>query len=256
MAVGIVCAVTLLIAVNAFSVVGAGERGIIFSQISGIKDMTLGEGIHFKTPFIDDLITMDIRVQKVETRAPAASKDLQNISSTIAVNFHIDPDRAHKVYQQIGTNFKDRVIDPAVLESVKAITAGFTAEELIARRGEVKELTQASLTKRLAKFNIFVDELSIVDFSFSDEFNKAIEAKQTAEQRALEAKRDLDRIIIEAEQRITQARAEAEAQRLQRETITPILLQLRAIEKWNGVMPQMTGGAMPFIDVKTLGGIK
>jgi len=254
MAMGIVGAMILLISINAFSVVGAGERGIIFSQISGIKDITLGEGIHFKVPFVEELITMDIRVQKAETRAPAASKDLQNISSTIAVNFHIDPDRAHRVYQQIGTNFKDRVIDPAVLESVKAITAGFTAEELIARRGEVKDLTQASLSERLAKFNIFVDELSIIDFSFSDEFNRAIEAKQTAEQRALEAKRDLDRIKIEAEQRVTQARAESDAQRLQRETITPILIQLRAIEKWNGVLPQVTSGATPFIDVKALGG--
>ena len=244
----------LLLLMNCFSVVGAGERGIIFSQFHGVRDITLGEGIHFKIPFIEEVVRMDVRVQKTQTSAPSASKDLQNISSEIAVNFHVDPDRAHKVYQEIGLNFKDRVIDPAVQESVKAVTARYTAEELIAKRPEVKDMTQASLATRLAKFNIFVDELSIVDFSFSEEFNKAIEAKQTAEQRALEAKRDLDRIRIEAEQRVTQARAESEAQSLQRETISPILLQLRAIEKWNGVMPQVTGGgAMPFLDVQSLG---
>ena len=253
LATGMIGAVLLLVVVNAFGVVGAGERGIIFSQISGIKNITLGEGLHFKMPFIEELITMDTRVQKAQTEASAASKDLQNVSSVIAVNFHIDPGSAHKVYQEIGTGYKDRVIDPAVLESVKAVTAGFTAEELIARRKEVKELTQANLTERLVKFNILVDELSIVDFSFSAEFNRAIEAKQTAEQRALEAKRDLDRIRIEAEQRVTQARAESEAQSLQKETITPILLQLRAIEKWNGVLPQVTGGSTPFIDIKSLG---
>jgi hypothetical protein len=103
-------------------------------------------------------------------------------------------------------------------------------------------------------FNIVVDEFNIVDFSFSEEFNKAIEAKQTAEQNALKAKRDLERVKIEAEQMVTRAKAEADAQRLQRETITPILLQLRAIEKWNGVLPQVTGGAMPFIDAKSMMG--
>jgi regulator of protease activity HflC (stomatin/prohibitin superfamily) len=253
---GAIGIVVLLLVMNSFSVVGAGERGVVFSQISGIRDITLREGLHFKIPFVEEIITMDVRVQKSQTDSPSASKDLQNISSVIAVNFHVDPDRAHKVYQEIGTNFKDRVIDPAVQESVKAVTAGFTAEELIAKRAEVKDKTQASLTARLVKFNILVDELSIVDFSFSSEFNKAIEAKQTAEQRALEAKRDLDRIKIEAEQRVTQARAESEAQSLQRETISPILLQLRAIEKWNGVMPQVTGGAMPFLDVKSLSAAK
>ena len=132
------------------------------------------------------------------------------------------------------------------------MTAHFTAEELITRRGEVKDAIKTNLTDRLGQFNIIVDEFSIVDFSFSEEFNRAIEAKQTAEQSALKAKRDLDRIKIEAEQRVTQARAEADGQRLQRETLTPILLQLRAIEKWDGKLPQVSGGATPFIDLNSL----
>jgi regulator of protease activity HflC (stomatin/prohibitin superfamily) len=156
------------------------------------------------------------------------------------------------IYQEIGLFFKERIIDPAVQEAVKAVTAQFTAEELITRRSEVKEQIRESLAKRLLVFNIIVDDFNIVDFSFSREFNAAIEAKQTAEQQALKAKRDLDRIKIEAEQKVTQARAEAEAQRLQRETITPTILQLRAIEKWDGKFPQVIGGAMPFIDLGSL----
>jgi regulator of protease activity HflC (stomatin/prohibitin superfamily) len=246
---GGVALLLLILAVSSFSVVGAGERGVIFSQITGVKDIQLGEGLHFKIPFIEDIITVDVKVQKSQTDASAASKDLQNISSTIAVNFHVDPSRAHKVYQEIGFSYKERVIDPAVQESVKGVTAHFTAEELITRRAEVKDEVKADLSARLLKFNILIDEFSIIDFQFSPEFNAAIESKQGAEQSALKAKRDLERIKIEAEQRVTQARAEADAQHLQRETLTPILLQLRAIEKWDGKLPSVSGGALPFIDV-------
>lgn len=254
--IGTVAAIGLVVIVlsSSFQVIGAGERGVMFSKLSGVQDVQLGEGLHFKIPLVEEIIPIDVKVQKSQTDARAASKDLQNVSSTIAVNFHIDPSRAQKVYQEIGLNFKERVIDPAVQEAVKSVTAHFTAEELITRRPEVKDAIKASLAERLKQFNILVDEFSIVHFDFSNEFNAAIEAKQTAEQSALKAKRDLDRIKIEAEQRITQAKAEAEAQRLQRETMTPIMLQLRAIDKWDGKLPQVSGGATPFIDISTLKG--
>ena len=156
------------------------------------------------------------------------------------------------MYQQTRGAYKSRIIDPAVQESVKAVTAQFTAEELITRRAEVSTQIKETLSERLRVHNILVDEFNIIDFSFSKVFNDAIEAKQTAEQSALKAQRDLDRIKIEAEQKITSARAEAEGQRLQRETITPTLLQLRAIEKWDGHLPQVTSGGTPFIDLKNL----
>ena len=247
-ATGVAAFLFLMLAVSSFKVVGAGKRGVVFSQLSGVKDILLGEGLHFKLPFLEEIIPIDVQVQKSQTEANAASRDLQNISSMIAVNFHIDPSRAHKVYQEIGFAYKERVIDPAVQEAVKGVTAHFTAEELITRRAEVKDEVKADLAARLVKFNILIDEFSIIDFQFSPEFNAAIEAKQGAEQSALKAKRDLDRIKIEAEQRVTQARAESEAQNLQRETLTPILLQLRAIEKWDGKLPSVSGGALPFID--------
>lgn len=251
---GIVFLFLLVLLFSSFQVIGAGERGVVFSKLSGVKNVQLGEGLHFKIPFVEEIISIDVKVQKSQTDARAASKDLQNVSSTIAVNFHIDPAAAQKVYQEIGLSFKERVIDPAVQEGVKSVTAHFTAEELITRRAEVKDAIKANLSERLMKFNIIVDEFSIVNFDFSHEFNVAIEAKQTAEQSALKAKRDLDRIKIEAEQRVTQARAEADGQRLQRETLTPILLQLRAIEKWDGKLPQVSGGATPFIDINSFKG--
>lgn len=249
---GLFALLLLIVLFSSFQVVGAGERGVVFSKLSGIKNVQLGEGLHFKMPFVEEIIPIDVKVQKSQTDARAASKDLQNVSSTIAINFHIDPSRAQKIYQEIGLSYKERVVDPAVQEAVKSATAHFTAEELITRRAEVKDAIKQSLSERLLKFNILVDEFSIINFEFSHEFNTAIEAKQSAEQSALKAKRDLDRIKIEAEQRITQASAEAEGQRLQRETLTPILLQLRAIEKWDGKLPQVAGGATPFIDLNSL----
>lgn len=242
----------LIILGSSFRTIGPGERGVVFSQFGGVKDVILDEGLRFKIPFVEDIIKIDVRIQKSQTDASAASKDLQIISSTIAVNYHMDPTKANKVFQEIGLAFKERVIDPSVQEAVKAVTAQFTAEELITRRSEVKEQIKESLAKRVLAFNILVDDFNIVDFSFSQQFNAAIEAKQTAEQQALKAKRDLDRIKIEAEQKITQAKAEAESQRLQKETISPIILQLRAIEKWDGHFPQVVGQAMPFIDVGIL----
>ena len=254
---GVLLLLVIGLAILSFKVIGAGERGVVFNTLAGgVQPRVLREGLQFKIPFVEDIIPVDVRVQKSETDASAASKDLQIVRSRIALNFHVDPGKANVVYQNIGVEFKSRMIDPQVQESVKAVTAQYTAEELITRRSQVRDDIKAALTSRLLGFNIVVDEFNIVDFSFSEEFNKAIEAKQTAEQNALKAKRDLERIKIEAEQTVTRARAEADAQRLQRETITPILLQLRAIEKWNGVLPQVTGGAMPFIDAKTFMGGK
>jgi prohibitin 2 len=199
---------------------------------------------------------MDVKIQKAITNATASSADLQEVTSEVALNYHVIADKANIVYQSIGLQYKERIIDPAVQEVVKAITAKYTAEELITKRPAVSEAMKADLTARLMMNNIAVDAFSITGFSFSKIFMEAIESKQTAEQLALKSKRDLDRIKIEAEQKITSAQAEAESLRLQRANISIDLLELRkieatmkAIEKWNGILPQVTGDAMPFIDV-------
>lgn len=249
-----VLVVLFLIYQFAFTTVGAGERGVVFSKFGGVRDVALGEGLHFRIPLIEEIIPVDVKVQKSQTRAEASSRDLQTVNSVFAVNYHVDPAQVNVVYQQVGVDFKDRVIDPAVQEAVKAVTAQYSAEQLITERPQVRNDIKDILKDRLATFHILLDEFSIVSFDFSREFNAAIEAKQTAEQNALKARRDLERIKVEAEQQITRAKAEAEAQRVQAQTITPIILKLRAIEKWNGVLPQVMGGdgAVPFVDISNL----
>jgi len=244
--------VVLLVLINSFETIGAGERGVVFSKFGGVEPVVLGEGLRFKIPFVQDIIPMDVKIQKSETRADASSRDLQMVSSTIALNYHVNPDAANKIYQDVGLGYKERIIDPAVQESVKAAMANFTAEELITRRPEVSSQIKSALAAILSGFNIVVDEFSITELTFSDIFIQSIEAKQVAEQSAQKATNDLTRIKVEAEQTIASAKAEAESQRLQSQTITPNILQLRAIEKWDGHLPQVTSGATPFIDLKRM----
>lgn len=239
--------------------VGAGERGIVLN-FGAVQDEVLNEGIHFRMPIMQQIILMDIKIHKVVTDAASASSDLQDVALSVALNYHVIPDKANMVYQTIGIEFKERMIDPAIQEVMKAVSARYTAEELITKRPAVSAEMQESLTTRLLLSNISVDAFSIVSFSFSKIFTDAIEAKQTAEQNALKAERDLDRIKVEAQQTIAAATAEAEALRLQKMNISPDLIELRkieanlkAIEKWNGILPQVTGaGAVPFIGVSDL----
>lgn len=250
--------IILLLFLNPLVIIGAGERGVVLN-FGAVQDTVLNEGLHFRVPIMQQIVKIDVRVHKSQTDAAAASKDLQDTHSTIAVNYHILPEKANWVYQNIGTQYKERIIDPAVQEVVKAVTAKYTAVMLITQREMVRYEIRNLLKERLIAYKIVVDDFSIVNFKFSQQFAQAIEAKQTAEQLALKAQRDLERIKIEAEQKITQARAEAEALRLQKENVTPQLVKLRqieaslkAIEKWNGTLPRVTTGAIPFIDVKSL----
>ncbi|MFH1448843.1 MAG: prohibitin family protein [bacterium] len=237
-----------------WAMVGPGERGIVLNFGAVGKDV-LGEGLHFRIPIMQKVVLMDVKVQKTGTDAASASADLQDVSSAVALNYHIIPDKANIVYQTLGVEFKERIIDPAIQEVMKAVSAKYSAEELITKRAAVSDSIREALAERLLEYNIAVDAFSIVSFSFSKIFTEAIESKQTAEQLALKAKRDLDRIKIEAEQKVTAATAEAESLRLQKVSITPDLIELRkieanlkAIDKWNGILPQVTGGgAVPFI---------
>ncbi|MBF0542372.1 MAG: prohibitin family protein [Nitrospirae bacterium] len=258
-AIIVLVVVVLIISFNPFVQVGAGERGVVL-KFGAVENLVLDEGLHFIIPFMERVIKMNVQIQKDLTEGAASSKDLQEVSATVALNYHIQPDKAHLIYQDIGVYFKERVIDPAIQEILKAVTARYTAEELITKRPEVSEAMKLGLKERLTKHNILIDDLSIVNFSFSKIFMEAIESKQTAEQLALKASRDLDRIKIEAEQKLTTARAEAEALRLQKQNLSEDLIKLRqveatitAINKWNGILPTVTSGAMPFIDVKSLG---
>lgn len=249
----------LVVLCGLFYSVPAGHRGVLLTFGKPSMDVK-EEGLHIKIPMVQKKELLEVRTQKLESTADSASKDLQDVQTTIALNYHARDYQVPMLYQQIGHNYRERIINPAIEESVKAITAKFVAEELITRRAEVREEIKKLLTKKLDKYYIEVDDFNIVNFQFSEEFDKAIEAKVTAEQLKLKAERDLERIKIEKEQAITQAQAQAEALRLQKQEVTEELVRLReiemmmaAIEKWDGVMPQATSG-MPFIDVSPKGG--
>lgn len=250
-----------LIVLNPFVKIDAGERGVLLNFGAVQKDV-LGEGLHLLIPVMQRVVKMDVKIQKSETRSEAASKDLQDIKSVIALNYHIVPDKANWVYQNIGVAFKERVIDPTVQEAVKAVTAKYTALQLIGERETVSTAIKDALSEKLADYNLYVDGFSVIDFSFSKKFTDAIEAKQEAEQLALKAQRDLERVKIEAEQKVAQAKAEAESLRLQKGQITAEMIELRKIEamreaisKWNGTVPNVLlsgGGAAPLLSLDSL----
>lgn len=251
-------ALILVLTLNPFVVIGAGERGVVMN-FGAVQKEILNEGLHIRMPIMQKVVIMNVQVQKGEGQGDAASKDLQQVTTNVAINYHLDPLKVAHIYQSIGTfnQVGERIILPAVSESVKAATAQYTAEELISKRQEVREKIRQVLLVRLAVYGVIVDDFSIVNFAFSREFSNAIESKTTAEQLKLKAERDLERIRIEADQKILQAQAEAESLRLQKENVTENLIKLRqiemqqrAIEKWDGKLPQVTGAATPFIDLR------
>ena len=248
-----------LSALNPITVISAGERGVK-ATFGKTDDMVYGPGIHFKVPMAQTMHLMDVRIQKGEGEGDAASRDLQSVHTRIAINYHLDPVRVVDVFRNIGPSTEmaaDRIIIPAAQEAVKAITAKFTAEELITRRTEVRDAISALLREKMQRHGLLLDEFAIVNFAFSRSFAEAIEAKVKAEQEKLKAERDLQRIEVEAKQKVASARAEADALALQRQQITTDLLALRRIEnerdairKWDGKMPSVTGGSVPFINVE------
>lgn len=252
----IALAVVIIYMLNPFVTVPAGHRGVVLN-FGAVSDKILGEGLHMRIPIMQSIIKMDVQLQKSNTQADAATRDLQNTKFAIVINYHVSPDKVNWVYQKIGAHYEDRIIDPNVEEAVKAISAKYTAEQLITKRQSVSEEIMTTLKAKLIDYNIIVDNFSIVDFEFSAKFAEAIEQKQAAEQMALKAERDLTRITTEAKQKVEGARAEAMSLRLKRMEVTPQLLELKkieaemkAIEKWDGKLPTYTGGgAMPFLNL-------
>jgi regulator of protease activity HflC (stomatin/prohibitin superfamily) len=224
---------SLILLFGAFGTIGAGERGVLL-QFGAVKDKIFDEGLYVKIPLIQKVVKMDVKIQKDEIPASASSKDLQIVTSRIALNYHLDPEAVNKIWQEVGKNYNSRIIAPSIQEAVKAVTAKFTVEELITKREVVKEQIKANLAERLFERNILVDEFNIIDFSFSPAFNDAIKAKVTAEQLKLKAERDLERIKIEAEQRIAEAEGKARAILIEAQALraNPQVVELRWIERW------------------------
>jgi len=251
----------LSVALGAVVTVPAGSQGVLMTW--GKPVATLDSGLHFIMPIAQSVILMDTRVQRIDTVASAASHDLQDVNTTIAVNYHIDQYYTMDIFTTIGSNYQDKVISPAVEENIKATTSNFVAESLVTNRTAVKVQFENLLIQRLSQYHIVIDSVSIINFKFSPNFTAAIEAKVTAEQRALEAKNKLEQIRYEAQQQVIQAqayanatvtRAEADSKaiKLLQLQLTPEYIKYLAILGWDGKLPTFMGsGAVPFIDIPT-----
>lgn len=225
-----VAGVVLLFFILCFRVVGVGQVGIITRF--GNVDREVSSGVVIKMPFpVEHLTKMNIKQQKEQQDTSAATNDLQSVTTTIAVNYHLTPKTARDVYQNVGTNYNDVVIDPIIQEAVKSITAKYNAEELISKRSAVELALNDKLVSKLTDRGFSVDNVSIVNFKFSEAFDNSIEQKQVAQQNAQKAAYDLQT-----------AQQKAAAQDVQAKTLTPEYLQLQAIEKWNGVLPSTYSG--------------
>ncbi|MDP3245265.1 MAG: prohibitin family protein [bacterium] len=251
MTISVVIFFLAIFTLGSVGTIGAGERGILL-QFGAVKDKVFDEGLYFKIPFVQQVVKMDVKMQKDEIPASASSKDLQVVISKVAINFHLSPSSVNKIWQEVGKDYNSRIIAPSIQEAVKAVTAKFTAEELIIKREDVKEQIKVNLAERLVKNNIIIDEINIIAFDFSNAFNDAIEAKVTAEQLKLKAERDLERIRIEAEQKVVEATGKAKAIKTEAEALNsnPKVVELRWIEKWDGKVPTYWGGASPFVGLK------
>lgn len=244
--------IIILLLLGCFYIISAGERGVLLT-FGKVDLVAKGEGLHFKYPLIQKIIKMDVKTLKYEADLTAASKDLQDVNTKIAINYHIIPESVPEIYRSIGIDYADKIIYPYEQETNKAITSQFTAEELITKRDAVRERMKTELRDKLRDRGIIIEEISIVNFAFSPSFSQAIEAKVTAEQSALAAKNKLEQIKYEAQQTIEAAAGKATAIKIEGDALksNPQVTQLRAIEKWNGILPQVTGGAIPFINIGT-----
>ncbi len=245
----IVVLIVLILLWGSFFVVYPGERTLVFNSIGGLKDKVYDEGIHFKIPLLESVIKMNIRTQKQEEAVSAASKDLQDTHTQVAVNFKVNPVKLTDVYRNIGQAstgqdyMQTEIMNPIIQESVKFVTAKYAAEELITKRPQVKKDIDEVIADRLSKYGVIVVDVSITDFKFSDQFTRAIEEKVTAEQNALKEKNNLEVIKFQAQQNIEQAKGEAEAIRIVNEELlkSPNYIDYLTIQKWDGKMPLALG---------------
>lgn len=244
----------LYIAVNSWGTVDPGHRGV-YVHMGAVTGEIANEGFYWKNPFLDTVVHMDVRTQKEEVTTECASKDLQTVDAVIALNINLDPRDCAKIYQEIGMDYGNKVVSPAVQEAYKAVVANYTAEELITKREIVRENIISLVKGKLHVFGIETTAVNIVNFKFSNVFNAAIEAKVTAEQNALAAKNMLAQKEYEAQQVVATAKGKAEALALESAALAknPQILQLKALERWDGKLPVFIGGSgtMPMINMDT-----
>jgi len=239
-----------VVLLGSWTTIPAGHRGVVL-KMGAVTGRIMDEGFNLKLPILNTIELMEVRVMKEDVISEAASSDLQTVDTKIIANLRVDPLLCATLFQTVGHNYNARIVDPAMQESIKAAIAKYTAEELITKREDVRIAIKKLLVERLAAHGIILENINIVDFNFSRTFNKSIEAKVTAEQNALTAQNKLVQVEFEAQQRVTEAKGKAEAITVEAAALrdSPDILTLRALEKWDGVLPRVTGSAVPFINI-------
>jgi regulator of protease activity HflC (stomatin/prohibitin superfamily) len=253
-ALGVLTGVAIIlisIGVSAFTVISGGHIGVQVT-LGEVNLTPLTEGSHWVNP-ISQIKDVEVRLQKAELKgANAGTKDLQVVHTDIVVNYRLDPLKVPHIYKEFGLNVDEKVLGPGINEAFKSVTGHYTSEELITKRDLVSAEILQHLVEKMAPFNITVSNISLVNFGFSPEYQKAIEAKVISVQQTAKAQQDLERIKVEAASRIAQADGEAKAIAIQAAAIQSNggenYVKLQWIEKWNGALPStMLGG-----DTKTL----
>jgi len=255
--------VIILVISESVVIVQAGHRGVVL-YLGAVENRVLGEGVHFVIPFAEQVIPLEVRTLKYQAEATAASNDLQQVQTVIALNYHLNPADVNKVYQQLGPDYADRVIAPTIQESVKASVAKYNAEELITKRAIVKDVIASAIRNSLSAKDIVVETIFITDFKFSPAFSSQVEDKVVAFQKYLTELNNLRGIQVVANQTVVQAQAQAKANIAKAsgesqaiKIITsqlrqdPQYLQWQAINRWNGQLPFSLGGqgAVPFFQL-------
>jgi len=245
---------------SSFALVPAGHRGVVLWWGS-VEKRVMGEGLNFKVPMAERVIKVDVRVQPHPFKEiDAASKEYQMVKLTGMMNFHIDPSYVNDLYQKVGLDFANKVIDPAFNDFVKEVVPIYQITEILPKREEVRKRAMTKLGENLARYHIVVDDIYFANIRFSPEYEKAVEAKQVAQQQVETQRQVLFQREIEAQQKVATAKGEAEsisvvaqgqakANEVLSRSISPILVQYKTIEKWNGILPQVSGGGIPLIDL-------
>lgn len=262
----IVLVIILIIGWSTFVIVPAGHRGVVLWWGS-VEKRIMGEGLNFMVPVAERVIKVDVKVQPHPFRQiDASSKEYQNVKMTGMMNFHIDPAYVNDLYQKVGLDFADKVIDPAFNDFVKEVVPTYPIGEILPKREEIRKRAMDKLGENLSRYHIIVDDIYFADIRFSTGYEGAIEAKQVAQQQVETQRQVLAQREIEAQQKVATAKGEAEsilvvaqgqakANDALSRSITPILVQYKGIEKWTGALPQVTGGAVPFVDLSKMGGV-
>jgi regulator of protease activity HflC (stomatin/prohibitin superfamily) len=258
--IGIFLFIVFIILWGTFVIVPAGHRGVVLWWGS-VEKRIMGEGLNFKVPIAEGVIKVDVRVQPHPFKEiDAASKEYQMVKLTGMMNFHIDPSFVNDLYQKVGLDFANKVIDPAFNDFVKEVVPIYLITEILPKREDIRKRAMAKLGDNLARYHIIVDDIYFANIRFSPEYEKAVEAKQVAQQQVETQRQVLAQREIEAQQKVATAKGEAEsilvvaqgqakANDALSRSISPILVQYKGIERWNGILPQVSGGAMPFIDL-------